>query len=137
MPLSRPGSITAAAVLWIIYGSLSLLGNLMTLAASHGRTGTSSIFGFAMALAFLITGIQALGGRAKGLLGAGIASIILGAIVLLAFLALGSLVRGMHAPAALLAVIGLLAGGLLITPGILACAGNGKYKAWRQSRGMY
>jgi hypothetical protein len=35
----------------------------------------------------------------------------------------------------LFAVIGLIVGGILITAGILACVGSGKYKAWKASSG--
>ena len=132
--LTRPGTITAASIMWIIYGSLALIGNLMTLGASGGRVGGPGYIGLGLSIAFLVTGIQALMGKARGLLATGIVSIVLGAIVLIAFLALGSLLRGIHAPAALLALIGFLFGGFLITAGILACLGNTKYKAWRASK---
>lgn len=135
--LTRPGSITAAAVLWIIYGSLGTLGNLMTLAASGGRVGPTGFLGLGLAIALLITGIQALSGKAKGLLAWGIVSIVFGALGLIAILALGSLARGMHIPVGAILLIGVVvAGGLLITPGILACIGNSKYKAWQQSKYM-
>ncbi len=131
---TRPGSITAAAILWIIYGGLGTVGGLMGLAASHGRVGGGGIFGLFVAVAFLVTGIQALAGKARGMLGTGIASIVWGALVLIALLFLGSLVR--HGAGGLFAAIGLLFGGMLITAGILACVGNTKFKAWRATRGL-
>jgi hypothetical protein len=129
--LSRPGSITGAAVLWIIYGSLGTLGGLISLQHPNGP----AIGGFAIAVAFLVTGIQALMGKARGMLGSGIGSIIWGVVVLIAFLALGSIIRGARGLAGIFAIIGLVFGGILITAGILACVGNGKYKAWRASTG--
>lgn len=133
--LSRPGSITAAAIMWIIYGGLSLLGNLLSLGNAH--VGMQTFIGFAIAFAFLVGGIQLIGGKARGALGLGITSIILGALVLIACLALGSLVRGMGAASGVLAVIGLIFGGYLIVAGILGCSGNAKYKAWRATTGRY
>jgi hypothetical protein len=135
--LTRPGSVTAAAIMWIIYGGFGLLGNLMGLAASGGRTGGSSVVGLGIAVAFLITGIQALGGKARGLLGSGIASIVLGALVAIALIALGGIAHDFHKIAGLLVVLGLLFGGFLVTAGVLACVGNTRYKAWRASRGLY
>ncbi|HTR49119.1 MAG TPA: hypothetical protein VMJ10_00350 [Kofleriaceae bacterium] len=118
--------------MWIIYGGLGLLGNLMSLGVG---VGVQTFVGFAMSLGFLITGIQALSGRAKSLLGSGIASIILGVIVLLALFVLGSMVND-KAPMAVIAAIGLAFGGMLITAGILACLGNTKFKLWRAYRGL-
>src|SRR5262249_55309498 len=133
--LSRPGSITGAAILWIIYGSLGTLGGLSSLGMSGGRVGAPGFIGLGIAIAFLITGIQALLGKARGMLGSGIGSIIWGTVTLIAFLALGGMVRGGHGLAGIFALIGLVFGGILITGGILACVGNAKYKAWRASTG--
>ena len=133
--MTRPGTITAASIMWIIYGGLSLLGNLMTLGGGH--VGGATFIGFGIAIAFLLGGIQLLSGKARGALGLGITSIILGALVLIACLALGSLVRGMHMATGLLAVIGLVFGGYLGVAGILGCVGNAKYQMWRQSTGRY
>jgi len=130
---TRPGTITAASIMWIIWGSLSLIGNLMTLA--NGRPGGGMFIGWGLTLAFLITGIQALMGKAKGLLAMGIISIVFGGLALIAFLALGSLIR-IHAAFGVLLLIGVLVGGMLIVPGILACIGNTKYKNWRRTRGL-
>jgi hypothetical protein len=135
-PLSRPGTVTAASIMWIIYGVLALLGNLSTLAMSGGRTGGPSFVGLGIAVAFLMAGVQALGGKAKGVLGMGVTSIVLGSLVAIAFIALGGIARGFHEIAGLLIVIGLLFGGFLATAGILACVGNTRYKAWRASRGL-
>jgi hypothetical protein len=119
-----PGVVIAASIMWIIYGSLGLIGNLLGLAAG-GRPGASTAVGFGIAAAFLISGIQALSGKARGLLASGICSIVLGALI-----------RGFRPPAWLLG-FGFLIGAILITAGILACIGNRSYKAWRAAKGMY
>jgi hypothetical protein len=131
-PPGRPGTITAAGILWIIYGSLGLLGSLLTLRAAAGPMMFVQLF---VAIAFLSGGIQAVTGRVSTLLATGIVSIIWGVMNLLAIFALSALVRGLHAEVALLSAVGLFLGGMLITAGILACVGNAKFKAWRQYRG--
>jgi hypothetical protein len=132
LPPSRPGSITAAGILWIIYGSLALLGTLVSLRAGAGPMNFLNLF---VAIAFVTGGIQALTARASTLLATGIVSIIWGAFTLIACLALGTLFEGMREAAGLFAVIGFVVGGMLITAGILACVGNAKFKAWRQYLG--
>jgi len=121
--------------MWIIYGGLGLLGNLASLGATGGRAGTSGFVGLGISIGFLVLGIQALTGKARGMLAGGITSIVLGVIVLIAMLALSSLIR-VHAPMAIFAVLGLVFGGILITAGILACVGNQKFKAWRATKGL-
>jgi hypothetical protein len=120
--------------LWIVYGSLALLGSLLTLRAAAGPMIVVQLF---IAIAFLTGGIQALTGRASTLLATGIVSIIWGALSMIAIFALGALARGhsMRAELALLTVVGVIVGGILITAGVLACVGNAKFKAWRQYRG--
>jgi hypothetical protein len=130
-----PGIVIAASIMWIIYGSLALIGNLLGLAAG-GRPGASTAIGFGIAAAFLISGIQALGGKARGLLASGICSIVLGALTSVAFLLLGALIRGFRPPGWLLG-FGFLIGAILITAGILACIGNRSYKEWRAAKGLY
>src|SRR5690348_14597620 len=128
--LGRPGTVTAAAIMWIIYGGLSLLGNLMSLA----HPGGSAILGLGISILFLAGGIQLLSGKARGAVGLGVTSIVLGGIVLIACLALASM---LHIAAGLLAILGLVFGGYLIVAGILGCSGNAKYKEWRINSGRY
>jgi hypothetical protein len=130
-----PGVAVAASIIWIIYGSLALIGNLIGLAGSGGRAGTPSFIGLGIAVGFLVGGIQTLMGKAKGMLGNGIASIVLGALVAIAFLLLGALIRGFHAPMILI-LIGVLFGALLITAGVLGCIGNKAYKEYRMTKGL-
>ena len=130
-----PGTVIAASIMWIIYGGLGLLGNLGALASSGGKVGTGGIIGIGITLAFLVAGIQTIMGKAKGTLGNGIASIVLGGLVLIAFLALGSMFRGIGGAGVLL-VVGLIVGGILITAGILGCMGNKAYKEYRATKGL-
>lgn len=132
-PLGRPGTITAAAIMWIIYGGLSLLGNLLSLAG--GRVGGSTLMGFGIATLFFAGGIQLLSGKARSVLGLAITSIVLGGLVLLLCVVAGSVIHELHAAAGLLVVIGLVFGGYLIVAGILGCSGNAKYKQWRYHTG--
>ncbi len=119
--------------MWIIYGSLALIGNLAALGMSGGRVGGPGFVGLGIAVAFLIAGIQTSTGRAKGLLANGIVSIVLGSLGAIAILALGSLMRGFH-PSGALVLILLLIPGMLLTAGILACVGNSKYKEFRATK---
>jgi hypothetical protein len=127
-----PGTALAAAIIWIIYGSLQLLGVL----ASFGmgaRPAPGTIIGLGLGIAFLMAGIQTSTGKAKGLLANGIVSIVLGAIIALALLALGSLVRGFGGGGILL-LLALVFGGMLVTAGILACVGNKNYKEFHHTK---
>jgi hypothetical protein len=130
-----PGAALAASIMWIIYGTLSLIGNLIGLAASGGKVGGGGVFGLAISAAFLVAGITTISGKAKGMLANGIVSIVLGGLVAIAFLLLGALIRGFNAPMFLI-VIGLLFGGMLITAGILACMSNKAYKEFRATKGL-
>ncbi|MEO8698509.1 MAG: hypothetical protein ABI867_00665 [Kofleriaceae bacterium] len=130
-----PGLAVAASIIWIIYGGLALIGNLLTLAASGGRTGTPGFVGIAISVGFLVAGIQTLMGKAKGLMANGIVSIVLGGLAAVAFLLLGALIRGFHAPMVLI-LVGVLFGALLITAGILALMANKSYKEFRQTKGL-
>ena len=133
-----PGGAMAAAIIWIIYGSLQLIGVLGGLAAA-GRPGPQLIIGLGIGVAFLMAGITTSTGKAKGLLANGIVSIVLGALIAIAFLALGSLLRGLGGASGILMLVGLVFGGLLVTAGILACMNNQKYKEyhWTKHGGGY
>jgi hypothetical protein len=130
-----PGTAVAASIMWIIYGSLGLLGNLIALGASGGKAG-GGIVGIGIAVGFLVAGITTLTGKAKGMMANGIASIVLGALVSIAILLLGALIRGFHPPAVLI-LVGLLFGLMLIGAGIFALVGNKAYKEYRYTRGFH
>src|SRR5215468_5176799 len=83
--MSIPGTVVAACVLWIIYGALGLLGGLSTIAAHASGPGIGQIV---IALAFVITGIQVLMGKASSLIGSGIACLLLAGVGLFVALTL-------------------------------------------------
>lgn len=123
-PTSRPGVVTAAAIIWIVFGSLGILGQLMTIAAGNTR----GAFGILIAIAFLVVGIQSLTGKAKDTLGNGIGALVIGVLSL----GVGTLFAGRGG--AIILVVLLLQSGLMVTSGILALVGRSAYKAWRNSR---
>lgn len=134
-PLPRPGKITAASIMWITYGSLSLLANIGVL--SRERPGPMLLASLAIAISFLVAGIQGLTGRARGMLANGIVSLSLGGLVLLAMAVMAVLAGGLSIKlVAIVFTVGFVIGGLLVVAGILACSGNSAYKAWRASRGL-
>lgn len=139
---TNPGSAKAAAILWIIVGALGLVGGLLSLANANLQTVVQIL----VALAFLITGIQTLSGSVSGILGAGIASIILATIGLIAGLAVvvfggavaaggaggaGGGAAGAGGLVMLVGILMLIGPTMLMIAGILACVGNKKYKLWR------
>ena len=87
-----PGAAMFSAIIWIIFGSLQLLGALISLAG--GRPGPALIIGIGIGVSLLMGGIQTATGKAKSLLGPAIVSIIIGALYLFAMLFIGSLFRG-------------------------------------------
>lgn len=127
-----PGAALAAAIIWIIYGSLQLIGALGTLAG--GRPGPQLVIGLGIGVALLMGGITTATGKAKSLLPTAIVSIVLGALVLIAMLFIGSLFRGLGGAGGIIMLIGLLFGGLLVTGGVLGCIANGKYKEYHYTK---
>jgi hypothetical protein len=128
-----PGTIMAAAVLWLVVGSLILLAALALLVLSLflGRVAETPFLGTAalpvlvialllllglVGVVFLRHGVQTLRGTQRDTLGAGIFSIVVG------------LLFGTNP------VQGGLAGLALIAAGILALVGRRDYLAWRQGR---
>lgn len=123
----------AACILWIIYGALGILGGLTSI-------GVSKVMGISqtcIGAAFLITGIQVLMGKATSVLASGIVCVILAAVGLLGVMMLMSAMpRGAGGFGAMFLPIVLLNSALLLTSGILAIVGNGKFKAWRVAKGL-
>lgn len=130
-----PGGAMAAAIIWIIYGSLQLVGVLAGLGMG-ARPGPSTIIGVGLGVAFLMAGITTSTGKAKGLLANGIVSIVLGALIAIAFLVLGALVRNFGGGGILL-LLALVFGGMLVTAGILACVSNKNYKEFHHTKHGY
>jgi hypothetical protein len=120
-------------VLWIIYGALGLLGGLSSIAAHASGPGIGQIV---IALAFIITGIQVLMGKASSLLGSGIACLLLAGVGVFAALTLQRAASaGLGHVADWIFVVIMINCALLATAGVLAIVGNTKYKSWRASRG--
>jgi hypothetical protein len=128
---SIPGTVVTACVLWIVYGVLGLVSGghaLMT----HG--GAAAITQVVFALAFLITGIQVLMGKASGLFGSGIACLLLAALGVLSVYLMPTTPEEAKAGAGWVSIAILINSGVLALAGILAIAGNAKYKEWRATR---
>lgn len=122
-----PGSVKTAAVLWIVFGGLGVLGQLFSL-MSGGFRGTG-IFALAISVAFVIAGIQTISGKARDVLGNGIGSIVLGGLGLLALLFVAFSFRGLAVGVILL--VGMVNTGGLVLAGILALNGRSGYREWR------
>lgn len=90
--VARPGSVTGAAVIGIVVGALSVLGNLIGIAASFDLgvvPGLLALVSLAVGALFLYGGSQALNGKNGQLLvQAAVASIVLSIITLLVLLAI-------------------------------------------------
>lgn len=129
-PLKIPGVIIAASILWIIYGSLSVLGGLASL-----RAGAFSYFNLSVGVAFVTAGIQTLTGKVSSVLATGITCLVLGGLGVLVMLALMGGALGHVRVVGFLVVVILINTSILVTAGSLALVGNKRYKAWRASRG--
>ncbi len=144
-----PGTVTAAGVIWIIYGCLVLLSLAATLfvifvlaananvpAQANGAAVGGLVEGALLAMviygliaaAFLFVGVQSVRGTARDTLGNGVGSIILGV--------LGLGVVGLNAAIGqYLQAAGVVVGAvLLLTAGILALVGRSPYKLWRRAQ---
>ena len=118
-----PGIVKVASIMWIVFGGLGVVGQLMQLG---GGFRPQSLIGLAISVAFIVAGVQTISGRAKDVLGNGIGSIVLGGLGLVLIM-LAAAVLGMH----LVVLIGVVNSGGLITAGILALAGRSGYRDWR------
>lgn len=134
-----PMSVRVGGILWIVYGCLGLISSVANLATGGQNANPATpICSVLVALAFLITGVQTVTGKVSDLLGAGIASIILGLITGAAGVFLLVSAKGNQVPQfayLLLMVIGLLAI-LLISAGFLVIAGRTQFLEWREAMGL-
>lgn len=132
---TNPGSAKAAAILWIIAGAAAIILGLLSIA----NFSVGTIITLFVGVAFLVTGIQTLTGTVSGIMGAGIASIILAAIAILigasAFIVgAGAAGAGGGALGAIIMIAGaiyLFGGAFLLIAGILAIVGCKKYLRWK------
>lgn len=128
-----PGAAIFSAIVWIIFGSLYLLGALAQLA---GRPQPISLMiGIALGIVFLLGGIQTCTGKARSLLGPAITAIVVGSIGLIALLAVGAAFsRFLGGAGGAIILIGVLITGLMLTSGIIGCVTNKKYKEFHQTK---
>src|SRR5947209_9773461 len=160
---AMPAGAKIAGIIWIAYGSLGILSNIVSLimtVAQGGPLGANlcgTVVGLLIAGAFLFVGFQTVKGTAKSTLGNGIGSLILGALQLACgglMLAGGGIIAaggagagaggpgGAGVPAGL-GTIAMIMGGLvvlfgitLITAGILALMNKTAYEDWRAGPGL-
>lgn len=141
-----PGVVTAAGIIWLGAGSLSLLNAMATFAlqgqgAGAGTPGGGCCPGI-IGIAFLVCGYQTVTGQASDTRGNAIGSLLLGLLQVLAGFAIafagvlggGNGGQGAVPQEVLLivgGVVGLL-GGTLMTAGVLALAGRSQYRRWRE-----
>ena len=127
MVTSRPGTVTAAAILWIIIGGLGILGQLGGLIFGS----IAAVLGLLIAIAFLVVGIRTLTGGQKDTLGNAVGSLVFGGMTLLAALGLAS------TNGAIVLVLILPQAIALVVAGILALSGRQQYRDWYMSRQGY
>jgi hypothetical protein len=136
-----PSVVTAAGVLWITFGCLTILGMAMSFlsavivaANKGGQAGAGAISGAAcgsiigglIAFLFIRVGIQNVRGAARDTLGNGIGSILFALLPLAVAAYFAS--RGEFIEAG---IEGMVAA-ILLAAGILALAGRSQYKVWRK-----
>lgn len=133
---SLPGGAIFAAIVWVIFGALYLIGALMQLASGRPQP-ISLMIALALGIVFTSGAITTFMGKAKSLLGPAIVAIIFGALTLLAMLFVGSLFRGLGGAGGVVMLIGVVIGGLLLTSGIIGCITNKKYKEYHHTKHGY
>lgn len=155
-PAPLPGSVRAAAIIWMVYGSLQLFGTILgfilqagnqaanAAAGNNNAAGSagSPCCGIAIGIAFAYCGHQTLKGEAKDTLGNSVGSLLIG--LLQALLAVGLIfiaagVLGNNANLALdeevlyvVAVLVGLMGSMLLLAGTLGLMGRSGYREWRE-----
>jgi hypothetical protein len=149
-----PTGVKVAGILWIGFGVLALVGQLLSFAlnmagaAAQGGPGAPGGnmcgvgCGVLFAIVFLVAGIQTVKGTAKGTLGNGIGSLLFGllyGVVAVFVIGLGASGRLPPGNEALMYVAGAVAAALavaLLTAGILALMGKSAYEQWREAQGL-
>lgn len=150
-----PGGAKAAGIIWIGFGSLGILSNIVSIAVTAGQAAAGGGqqyggvgCGILIAIAFLIVGIQTVKGTAPSMMGNGIGSLIFGALYLICgaiLLAGGGVLAargggGAGAPAGglimILAAIPIVLGLALLLAGVLALMNKTAYEDWRAAQGL-
>lgn len=120
---SRPGVSTAAAIIWVAFGSLNIVVQLYLL-VSAGRMG--AIGGLLIGLGFLSAGIRSLTGKSRDPEWAAAGAILFGLLSMLGGIMLA---RGSS-----LLIFVLLQTGILLVSGVLALVGRAGYREWRAGK---
>jgi hypothetical protein len=152
-----PTGAKIAGIIWIAFGALGLLSNLVNIAISAGQGGAGGGPQFAgigcgilIAAAFLFVGIQTVKGTAASMIGNGIGSLIFGVLQLTCggvMMAGGGIIAagGGGAPpgggaagsvAMIIGGITIVFGLALITAGTLALMNKSAYDEWRAAEGL-
>jgi hypothetical protein len=135
--LPVPGSVRAAGIIWVVFGSLLLLSSIALAAVVllGGLPGGLATFAryvgpvvAALALAFLYVGIRSIRGKARDLVGSSIGSFAFGALYVVS----GVLQLGAGEPVA--AGLSLVLGSGLVGAGVLALSGRARYKERRTAQ---
>lgn len=124
-----PAAALAAAIIWILFGAFMLLGGAALI--------VSGAFGFIQVLlgaAFVATAMLVILGRTASILGAGIATIIFGGLLLFGAAAMLSPSGNKPPSPGWMVASSFVVAGALVAAGILACVANRAYKAWRVAR---
>lgn len=121
--VSRPVVVTVAAILWIVLGSLGIIGEIVAM-----RLGfkPSALMRLAVAVAFLMAGINTLRGTARGVVAASVGALIFGALAL-------SVVLSLTTKVPVLMLTGLILAAIYIASGVLGLVGKAGYRAWKAS----
>ncbi len=143
---SFPAGVKTAGFIWIAFGALGIIMQVVTLGMKAAQGNPASpCCGFLFAIAFLIVGVHTIQGKATGMIGNGIGSIVFSLLYFglaagVLFLDLLPKPQGERAEEAQMilqivgAICGLL-GFLLFLAGVLAIVGHGAYVDWRAEFG--
>ncbi len=130
-----PRAVSAAATLWTAFGALGVVTNGYILAQVGAYWPALVAFGAGALFLMMVIGTKL--GVPNGVLGAGLASLLLGALALIGLVMTAAAAapvvsRGGVGWASLL--LGIASAGALVLGGGLAIAGNDSFKAWRSKR---
>jgi hypothetical protein len=156
-----PTGAKVAGIIWIAFGALGIISNIVSIAVNAGQGGAQNYAGigcgFIIPIAFLMVGIQTVKGSAPSLLANGIGSLIFGALYLLCGVLLlagggilaaggagggggaggaGAVPAGAGGMIMLLAAIPIVLGLSLLVAGIMALMNKSAYEDWRAAQGL-
>jgi hypothetical protein len=131
-----PGTVIAAGIIWVVFGSLSVLGSIFQLIVNadvHGGAPiavSTPICGLLFGGVFILVGVQSIGGTARGVRGNGIGSLLFGGL----YTAVGVVSFFFSEKSyAIVGVFALFLALVLYLAGTLALIAEGDYKAYRRT----